>query len=194
MTNCGTSAQLSSHKHENRDENRRVRMFHQHPRHLGAVEHYCNTLQHAATRCNMLRVDTTTTHCNTLQHAATRCNTLRHAATHCNTPEVTYSINQHPWHLGAVECYRNTLQHTATHCNTPQHAATRCDMLQHTATHLRWTIVLINIHGTSAQLSAIACIHGWYIREACQKKPTKHAKRDHEHKPKETYIEKNRPM
>ena len=52
----------------------------------------CNTLQHAATRCNRERPQRRTqrrscaTHCNTLQHTATHCNTLQHSATKRTTP------------------------------------------------------------------------------------------------------------
>ena len=41
------------------------------------LQHATNTLQHAATRCNML------------QHAATRCNTVQYSATRCNTLQHT---------------------------------------------------------------------------------------------------------
>ena len=87
------------------------------PQHAAA---YCNTLQHvlslkphrvpAATHCNTLQHSPS---CNTLQHAATQCNihcdtpchpTLHRApaATHCNTLQYT-----------ATYCN--------THCNTPCH-------------------------------------------------------------------------
>ena len=49
-------------------------------------------------------------HCNTLQHAATLCNML-HQTVHCNTPQHTL---QHTLQRTATHC--NTLQHTATHC------------------------------------------------------------------------------
>ena len=69
---------------------------------------HCNTLQHAATRCNTLHgffqlqhVSKSKRVCNTLQHSATSCNTLQHPAT--------------PY---------NTLQHPATCCNTLHHPAT----------------------------------------------------------------------
>ena len=55
---------------------------------------HCNTLQHAAPRCNTLQhtcgqppanahILGTAIHCNTLQHAATYCNTLKHT---CGQP------------------------------------------------------------------------------------------------------------
>ena len=79
-----------------------------------------NTLQHDATRCNMLQHAAThifwssvlalagSLHCNTLQHTATHCNTLQYTATHYNTLQYT-----------TTHC--NTLQHTATHGNTVTH-------------------------------------------------------------------------
>ena len=82
-------------------------------------------LQHTATHCNSLRVNTsiqklrstlqhTATHCNALQRTATHCKTLQHTATHCNTLQAKTSIQ-----IRVTHC--NTLQHTATHCNTLQH-------------------------------------------------------------------------
>ena len=75
---------------------------------------YCNILQHAAAA----------TCCNTLQHAATRCNT--HIATRHDT-----SLPYQRWTFSkkhtATHC--NTLQHAATHCNTLQH--TNCYQARH---------------------------------------------------------------
>ena len=87
---------------------------------MSLIIELCNTLQHAATRCNTLQLCIWFETCfvnhdvidnRALQHTATHCNSLQHTATHCNT-----------------------LQHTATHCNTLQHTATHCNTLQHTAT------------------------------------------------------------
>ena len=59
---------------------------------------YCNTLQHAATRCNTLqyRPLVAVSLANpfavlgyVLQHTATHYNTLQHTGTHCNTLERT---------------------------------------------------------------------------------------------------------
>jgi len=71
------------------------------------------TLQHTATRCNMLQH--TATYSTTLQHTATHGNTLQHTAT-----------------------YSTTLQQTATDCNTQQYTATHCDTQHHTATRASW--------------------------------------------------------
>ena len=86
--------------------------------------------------------------CNTLQHAATRCNTHleeweAHEQDEIETRKVadewsqhTYSNETRIWtHLNTF----NTLQHTATHCNALQHTATLCNTLWHTVTHLlKW--------------------------------------------------------
>jgi len=96
---------------------------------------YCNTLQHAATRCTLLQhrmvvsklswattcFDThaTWTHCSMLQHIAAHCNTLQHTA-HCF--KTVWSSR-----------YWVSMQHTATHCNALQHTAAHYSTLQHTA-------------------------------------------------------------
>ena len=114
--------------------------------------HTCNTLQHTATYCNILKYTAThcsntlphtATQCNTLQHTTTRCDTLKHTATHCNTLK-----------YAATQC-SNILPHTATHWNTPQHSATHCNKLEHTATHntLRHTA----IHRSTLQHTATHC-------------------------------------
>jgi len=88
---------------------------------------HCNTLQDAATCCNMIQhtlyvwglplgkvlrsndTDILTPHCNELQRTATHCKTLQNNATHCNT-----------------------LQCTSTHCNPAQHNAIHCNKKHHT--------------------------------------------------------------
>jgi len=103
---------------------------------------HCNTLQHAATRCNTpntfrpLQCTNTnlarrTSHCNTLPHTATHCDILQHTV-HLARPG--HYIAQTRTRL--VEVYNathcNTLQPTAPRCITLHHAATRCNTLQHT--------------------------------------------------------------
>ena len=66
-----------------------------------------------------------TTHCNTLQHAATHCNILHTWCVCQNSPKVVQRVcyigmDQHT----ATHC--NTLQHTATYCIALQHTATHC--------------------------------------------------------------------
>jgi len=70
-----------------------------------------------------------TTHCNTLQHAATHCNILHTWCVCQNSPKVVQRVcyigmDQHT----ATHC--NTLQHTATYCIALQHTATYCHTLQ----------------------------------------------------------------
>jgi len=76
----------------------------------------CNTLQHAATRCNRKSGAIYTHRVNTWWHSATQCKTLQHTATYGSIPQhaATRSIS--------TPC--------ATHCNTLQHTTTRCNMLQ----------------------------------------------------------------
>jgi len=123
----------------------------------------CNTLQRAATRCNVW-VPNWQVCCSVeskdncvptehqidyaLQHTAIFCNTLQHTATHCNVwvPD--------SWQNRLLIVHCNTTQRTATRCNmwVPnwpqnsllmliihrkkiQHSATHWNTLQHTATH-----------------------------------------------------------
>ena len=92
------------------------------------VHLFCNTLQHAATRCNTLqhnnymhrrwrkccalwiRHKRRCRDCTTLLHTATHCNTLQHAATLWLHASPTTHQRR------CRDC--NTLQHTATRCNT----------------------------------------------------------------------------
>ena len=92
----------------------------------------CNTLQHAATHCNMLYHIASS--CNTRQHAATHCNTLQHTATNGNTLQYTAAhcstlqqIFRQPYHeciwitsdtLHPIATHGNTLYHTTTYCNS----------------------------------------------------------------------------
>ena len=97
--------------------------------HVYVTATHCNTLQHAATHCNMNLFTYVTFHTwesisfsssiiyYTLQHTATHGNTLQHTATHCNTTLFTYGT-----------CKKQHTAHTATHCNTLQHTATHCNM------------------------------------------------------------------
>jgi len=110
----------------------------------------CNTLQHAAIRCNMLQHTIICTRAgargvisdNSASHVSyckTRCNTrntLQH--THEQVLEVLSAETLHHTYHTATHC--NTLQHTATHCNTLQHTATHCNTLQHTATGARGAV------------------------------------------------------
>jgi len=123
---------------------------------------HCNTLQHAATRTQYSRTDTsydyriqlytvcipqykqsltdtslplpsTPTSAGFCEHTATHCNTRQHTATHCNTLQHT-----------ATHC--STLQHTATHCNALQRTATHCNTLQHTAIYCNTHAVFADRH------------------------------------------------
>jgi len=123
--------------------------------HEPSVLTYWNTLQHAATCCNMLPLAATKiSHGTDQRHdtsrlywtTATHCNTLyQSTATHCNALQLSAS-----WHEPSLLTHCNTLyktlQHSATHCNTLQHKkamaqindttrAVSIDTLQHTATH-----------------------------------------------------------
>ena len=82
----------------------------------------CNTLQHAATRCN------------TLEYTATCGNMLQHAATHCNTNcsevmEVLVSVCVTLCSILQPAAFR--LNTTAAYCSPLQHAA---NWIKHTAT------------------------------------------------------------
>jgi len=95
---------------------------------------HCNTLQHAATRCN--------THCNTLQHTTAHYNALQHTATHWNTHcstlqhTATHTLLKSQCLPPALNVWlRTPIRRTATNCNTLRHAATHRNTLQHTATH-----------------------------------------------------------
>ena len=63
-----------------------------------------------------MEVTTHLPYCNTLQHPATRCNLLQHIT------KVNLILNCLDYESGYGR--DNTLQHTATHCNTLQHTAT----------------------------------------------------------------------
>jgi len=96
---------------------------------------HCNTLQHAATYCNIpirhafhfsvdmkesLKRNFFVEESFTLpqkRHAATRCNTLQHAATYCNTPTQNFFVEESSTPPQKRHTC-NTLRHTATHCNT----------------------------------------------------------------------------
>ena len=70
--------------------------------------HTCNTLQHTATYCNILKY--TATHCsNTLPHTATHCNTLQHTAAHYNTKHTL-------WICAAL--LHSRVQHASFMCTT----------------------------------------------------------------------------
>jgi len=92
----------------------------------------------------------TARHCNTLQHAATRCNTpvmeneketsredtriydsfmLQHTVKHCNALQHAGDGN------GEGDC--NALHHTAPHCTTLQYDATYCNTLKQLGKALR---------------------------------------------------------
>ena len=79
--------------------------------------------QHAATRCNTLRI--AATHCNTAQDIhqyATGCNTLQHAATCCNTAHDIQQYGELVQSLHAATCKLENVvkefKQTATCCNT----------------------------------------------------------------------------
>jgi len=91
----------------------------------------CSALQCGAVCTRVLVIIATPllTHCNTLKHAATRCNmdnTLQQTAT--NTISAPNSRSNTT--ISTATRY-NTLQHTAT---ALQHTATHCNTLQHTST------------------------------------------------------------
>jgi len=83
------------------------------------TEIHCNTLQRAATRCNILQQQRAYTVSSLQQHIATRCNTLQHTATHCNSNALTKYRRR-----GNLRTHCNTLKHTVTHCNTLQQQRT----------------------------------------------------------------------
>ena len=99
--------------------------------------HISNTLQHTATHCNTLHMQSNKTcqryifltHCCTLQHTATYCNILQHTATHCTHNQAKHcQCYMLSFFLLLAETRGNTLQHTPkdeTRCNILQHAATR---------------------------------------------------------------------
>jgi len=102
-----------------------------------AKETLCNTLQHAATYCNIpirhafhFSVDMKESWKRNFfveesftlppkRHAATRCKTLQHAATYCNTPTQNFFVEESSTPPQKRHtCY--TLRHNATNCNTLQ--------------------------------------------------------------------------
>jgi len=131
----------------------------------------CNTLQHAATRCN-----THATHCNTdvwcgfalyetLQDAATRCNNAAthmqhtaiqtydaglHSTRHCNILQCQCIDHHHRHHLYTSMSCSYTIQYQVSYISAPRVAAL------HYA-HM-YTQVLVCIH-TSIQVSSRMYAH-----------------------------------
>jgi len=95
---------------------------------------HCNTLQHAATRCNTLQLNLSRRRtpaylsCVLLQRIATRCNTLQRTATHCNV--YLWLGRAGGWCAVATPLSAANIcwQHTATHCKSLWHS---CNTLQY---------------------------------------------------------------
>ena len=99
----------------------------------------CNTLEHTALHCDMLRHNTTRSrkdetrngHWNASRYSerSSHCNALQHTATHCNALQHTLNLQAH--RNASWNPERSSQLFTATHCNTLQHTATHCNTLQH---------------------------------------------------------------
>ena len=104
---------------------------------------HCNTLQHAATRCNIMQPRCIPPHTLTQKtYRGMVSDERRVSATHCNTLQLTVT------HRGMASDERqvyNTLQRTATQCNT-LHMQRRCCSSPHTCTHLNILVLYICIY------------------------------------------------
>ena len=92
-----------------------------------AEVHYCNTLQHTATRCNTLQH--TATHCNSLQHTATpTCQAeKKQMASQLANVAIAVVVKQIQALGDAKVAVLQGAALTATHCIT-----LHCNILQHT--------------------------------------------------------------